>query len=98
MENKKSLKKQNEGEKSRQARDVSAECDDGLAASIQRIAHIGYMAWDPGTKKSACSEEVCSILGLAQDEKTLTLDALLALIHQDDREKVSEGARGEHRR
>ena len=77
MENKKSLKKLSEEEKSRQARVVPAECDDGLAASIQSIAHVSYLTWEPGTKKAACSEEACSILGLAQDKKTLTLDALL---------------------
>jgi len=88
LENKRPLKKGNDEERSGPEQDRLTESDILLALSIRKIARIGTLAWDPGTKEASPSEDARNILGLAPDEKKLTMDTLLSHIHPDDREQA----------
>jgi len=67
----------------------------------QRIAHVGYWVWDLQTNRLTWSDETYCIFGLQPRERSMDIEALLEMVHPEDRElmiKVTQGAvRGEAR-
>jgi len=59
----------------------------------QEIAHVGSFHYDPVYKKLACSDEGLHIFGLAPKEFSGELDAVMQIIHPNDREQALEISR-----
>ncbi|HET7094797.1 MAG TPA: PAS domain-containing protein, partial [Thermomicrobiales bacterium] len=59
-------------------------------AEAQRLARLGNWEWDPASGRLRASPEAWRILGLAAETPGLGLDALLALVHPDDRGAVAD--------
>lgn len=59
-------------------------------AQAQRIAHMGSWHLEVGSNFFSCSEEVFRIIGLNSSEFGGTYDAMLSLIHPDDKEHFEE--------
>ena len=63
-------------------------------AEAERLAHIGSWEGDLRTGAATWSAEFCRILGAAPSELGGTLEALLARVHHDDRERVKAAIDG----
>ncbi len=55
----------------------------------QDAAGIAIWDWDPASDRIACSEELFSMLSLANQNNYLSTEAFLACIHREDRARVS---------
>lgn len=55
----------------------------------QRVARIGVWEWDIVADTTACSDEVYHLFGLEPPCQPLPFNALLNLVHAEDRERVS---------
>ena len=60
----------------------------------QKIGHIGSWEWDIQTEEMSCSKEFYNILKLEPSEFGNSFNALLDIIHPDDKGKVREGIDG----
>jgi PAS domain S-box-containing protein len=58
----------------------------------QRLCHVGSFEWDVKSGVVICSDEMYRILGLSRGELEPTREALLALLHPDDRERAKNNA------
>jgi PAS domain S-box-containing protein len=63
---------------------------DRQLAAVQDIAHVGVWEWDVATGEVAWSDELYRIYGLPLGER-ITLDAFLARVVPEDRERVQAG-------
>lgn len=70
-----------------QAVDALRENERSLAEA-QRISHIGNWRWDLSTNRFTASDEVYRILGVDPATFPGTIDAYLATVHPEDREKT----------
>ncbi|HEU5432173.1 MAG TPA: ATP-binding protein, partial [Thermomicrobiales bacterium] len=61
---------------------------------VQRLARLGNWEWDPVSGRLRGSAETWRILGLGAETPGLALDALLAIVHPDDRAAVAAALRG----
>ncbi|MGC8494964.1 MAG: PAS domain S-box protein [Syntrophobacteraceae bacterium] len=61
---------------------------EALLAESQKIGHLGSWSFDVRADRFTCSEEVYRILGLEPQEFEGTYEALLGLVHPEDREAV----------
>lgn len=55
----------------------------------QRIARIGNWDWNPKTNRFTMSNELCRLVGVRPQDFAGTLEAFLALVHEDDRPIVT---------
>lgn len=55
----------------------------------EKIAHLGHFEYDLIKRKFNWSEEACRIFGRNPNDKTLTGDEYIAMIHNEDRVKAS---------
>jgi diguanylate cyclase (GGDEF)-like protein/PAS domain S-box-containing protein len=58
-------------------------------AKAQRMARLGHWDWDVIENRWHLSNEVCRIFGLAQGECPANREALVKVIHPDDRDEVA---------
>jgi diguanylate cyclase (GGDEF)-like protein/PAS domain S-box-containing protein len=58
-------------------------------AAAQAIAQLGSWEWDLATDRLQWSDELCRIYGLAPGEHPARLEGFLALVHPDDRGRVT---------
>src|SRR5579862_979203 len=58
----------------------------------QRVAHVGYFAWNLETNENIWSAETYRIYGLAPQEGPVDIAAISDMIHPDDREFVFRAA------
>ena len=63
-------------------------------AEVQRIAHLGEWDWDIESNTVRWSDEMCRIFGLKPKGFSATYEAVLNLVHPDDRELVRKGVDG----
>jgi len=70
-----------------QAESDMREFIDGIAEA-ERIVHFGVWRWDVGSGRVRWSDELHHIYGLRPGEFEGTVDAFLAQIHPDDRERI----------
>jgi PAS domain-containing protein len=54
----------------------------------QRVAHVGYWAWDLETNELIWSDETYRIFGLSPQEGLIDLAKVGEMTHPDDREAV----------
>ncbi|WP_435742343.1 response regulator [Nocardioides sp. SYSU DS0663] len=66
---------------------------EGQLAAAQEIARLGSWVWDPVADVAEWSEEMYRIAGRSPAEWTPTLQALLEIVHPDDREPVGHALR-----
>jgi diguanylate cyclase (GGDEF)-like protein/PAS domain S-box-containing protein len=59
----------------------------GLA---QRIAKIGNWEWHPSTGRFTASPELCRLIGMRQQDFGGTTEAFFQVVHQEDRDRVSQ--------
>ena len=59
----------------------------GLA---QRIAKIGNWEWHPSTGHFTASSELCRLMGIPQQDFGGTKEAFLQIVHEEDRDRVSQ--------
>ncbi len=57
-------------------------------AEAQAIAHLGSWEWDPATDRSVWSDEVFRIFGVDPQRGPLSCEAYLAMVHEEDRDRV----------
>lgn len=62
----------------------------GRLRQAQRIARLGYWELDPLSERLRLSEEASELLGLPPGDQAHTLEVLLALAHEQDRERLRE--------
>lgn len=62
-------------------------------ANAQRLARIGNWEWMPDEDEMLWSEEVYRIFGMRQGPGVSTYDALLGVVHPDDRDVVEKALR-----
>jgi diguanylate cyclase (GGDEF)-like protein/PAS domain S-box-containing protein len=55
----------------------------------QSIAHLGHWEWDVSSRQFHCSDEMCRILGFAQNAQVIDQDMFLKFVHPDDRSRVA---------
>jgi PAS domain S-box-containing protein len=78
----------------REAAEVGARRDSALLADAQRLAGIGTWELDVAANRLSWSEETCRIFGVTGQGFGGTLEALYALVHPEDLERVKAiGAR-----
>jgi len=59
-------------------------------AEVQRIAHLGGWEWDTDKDEFHLSDEIYRMLETPSQTSTMALEALLALVHPDDRASVGK--------
>ncbi len=59
-------------------------------ATAQRLARLGSWEWDVATGELALSAEVQQILGMRSTEELVQLEALLDIVHPEDRKAIRE--------
>jgi two-component system, cell cycle sensor histidine kinase and response regulator CckA len=59
-----------------------------LLEEAERTAHVGAWAWYVATNTVAFTDEVLRLYGLERLDEQLTLDAIFARVHPDDRDGV----------
>ena len=74
---------------------VAAKIQSERLRSAQRIAHLGYWAWDAQTNVLECSGEMVQIWGLDPGGPEPTQRALMEAIHPDDRPRVRDHLRAQ---
>jgi PAS domain S-box-containing protein len=62
-------------------------------AHAQRVARIGSWEWDIAENQVAWSDELYRIFGLSRDRFGATYEAVLELVHPDDRDHMDAGIR-----
>ncbi|MDF1503736.1 PAS domain S-box protein [Roseisolibacter sp. H3M3-2] len=55
----------------------------------QRLARLGAWTWDAATGAVGWDAALCAALGVRADQAPRDLDAFLALLHDDDRERIA---------
>jgi PAS domain S-box-containing protein len=65
---------------------------EGNLAEAQSIAHLGSWDWDVATGRTTWSKEMFHIYGLPPGEQSPSYEALLAMIHPEDRHLVTAAA------
>ncbi len=59
-------------------------------AEAEALAHVGHWEWWLESERLVCTDEFFRIFGLAPGSEVLTIERYLAMVHEEDRERVAQ--------